>query len=114
MTPTGYQPLDEHQYHPRLAALPGVGLVLFSTPTCGTCRRVEVLLPRAAPPDTALFHVDVQQSPGLARAFDIFHLPELFLYRAGHFHARLVCEMTPVALGQAIEAALSAPAQEEP
>jgi thioredoxin 1 len=61
-----------------------------------------------------LFHVDVQLCPGLARAFDIFHLPDLFLYRAGRFHARLACELTPAALARAIDTALAGPAQEEP
>lgn len=109
-----FESLRAHDYHHRLAATPGIGLVFFSSPECGTCRRVEVLLPDAAPEGTRLYKVDVQRDAALARAFDIFHLPDLFLYRDGRFHARLDSAVTPVALGRAIDAALAAPAQEEP
>ncbi len=89
-----YTPLHAHDYHHRLAATPGLGLVFFSSPECGTCRRVETLLTDAAPEHARLYKVDVQRDAALARAFDIFHLPDLFLYRDGHFHARLDCEVT--------------------
>ena len=114
MIPPVFQSLREHDYHPRLAAIQGLGLVLFSSPDCGTCRRVEALLPAAAPVEAMLFHVDVQQSPGLAKAFDVFHLPDLFLYRAGRFHARLACEVTPTTLRRAIDGALAKPPEDEP
>jgi thioredoxin 1 len=109
-----FESLDSHDYHHRLAARPGLGLVLFFSPECGACRRVEALLPQSVGADIALYHVDVQQNPALARAFDLFHLPDLFLYRDGQFHARLACEATPAALGAAIACALAAPAQDEP
>lgn len=107
-------PLDEACYHRRLAATPGTALVLFSSPACGTCRMVERRLPGAMPSGAVLFKVDVQQATALARAFEIFHLPELFLYRQGHFHARLRCEISPSALAAAIDRALELPAEEEP
>lgn len=109
------RPLTEFDYHHQLAATPGASLVLFSSPDCGTCRKVEQLLP-AAMGDTvhALFKVDVQQATALARQFDIFHLPTLFLYRDGRFHAALASEVTPQRLQQAIVQALAAPAEEEP
>ncbi len=106
--------LDEFTLHRRLAHTPGIALVLFTSPTCGTCRRVERLLPAAAPGTTRLFKVDVQHAQALARAYEVFHLPALFLFRDGHYHARLDCEVTPTALGRAINAALSKPAEEEP
>ncbi|MCU0933988.1 MAG: thioredoxin family protein [Thiobacillaceae bacterium] len=106
--------LDESSYHPRLAATPGIALVLFGSPECGGCRVAERRLPSAAPPGTSLFKVDVRQATGLARALDIFHLPELLLYRDGHFHARLRCEISAAALASALHAALSRPAEEEP
>lgn len=93
----------------------GPVLVLFSSPTCGSCRTVEKCLPKAAEGAvTAVFKVDVQQSTGLARAFDVFHLPALFLFADGHFHAHLRCEITAGKLQQAIENALAMPAEEEP
>ncbi len=108
------EPLDEFHYHHRLRDAGGTALVLFSSPTCGTCRVVERRLPGAAPNGVALFKVDVQISPALARAHDIFHLPALLLYRHGEFHARLACEISPTALEMAVMEALAAPAQEEP
>lgn len=106
-------PLTEFNYHATLARTAGASLVLFGSPECGACRQVEKLLPAAAGAAT-LYKVDVQQATALARAFDIFHLPTLFLYRDGHFHAVMNCEITPATLPSAIQAALAEPAQEEP
>jgi len=106
--------LDESRYHRLLLETGGIALVLFSSPACGSCRVVEQRLPQAVPAGTHLFTVDVQQATGLARAFDIFHLPTLFLYRDGHFHARLDCEITAPALRAALARALAGQPQEEP
>lgn len=108
------QPLDESTYYRHLAQTPGLALVLFSSQACGTCRVVEQRLPLSAPAGTQLFKVDVQVAAALARAFEVFHLPSLFLYLDGHYHARLNCEVTPVKLRAAIERALQQPAEEEP
>ena len=108
-------PLSEFDYHATLARTHGASLVLFGSPGCGTCRKVKNLLPAAAGSSVAaLFKVDVQQATALARQYALFHLPALFLYRNGQFHAELHCAVTPVALQQAINDALAKPAQEEP
>jgi thioredoxin-like negative regulator of GroEL len=106
--------LDESTYHRRLAQTPALALVLFTSPDCGTCRVVERHLPASAPPEATLFKVNVQVASGLARAFEVFHLPTLFLYVNGHYHARLNCQITARALRAAIEHALQHPAEEEP
>ena len=108
------EPLDEFHYHHRLHEAGGVALVLFSSPTCGTCRVVEQRLPELAPAEVRLFKVDVQISPGLARAHDVFHLPTMLLYSDGQFHARLECEISRSVLEKALGVALASPAQEEP
>jgi thioredoxin-like negative regulator of GroEL len=113
MDTAAYQPLDEFSYHRRLARQAGPALVLFSSPGCGTCRQVERLLPAAAG-ELPLFRVDVQKSAGLARQHEVFHLPALFLYRDGHYHARLDCQVTPAVLRQRVAEALAGPAEEEP
>lgn len=105
--------LDESSYHHHLKGQRGAALVLFSSPTCGTCRQVERLLPEAAG-GMALYRVDVQKSPGLAREHEVFHLPALFLYRDGHYHARLDCEVTPAVLHRRVAEALALAPQEEP
>lgn len=112
--PPVFQPLDEFDYHRRLAATEGLALVLFASAGCATCRQVERLLPGAAPAGTRLFKVDAQKSLALTRAFDLFHLPGLFLYRDGRYHARLDCQVAPASLHPAIEQALARPAEEEP
>lgn len=114
MTDLALMPLDESGYHRRLAQTRGIALVLFGSPTCGTCRAVERRLPEAAPLGSQLFKVDVQRATALAREFEIFHLPALFLYFHGQFHARLDCEVNAAALGAALDRALALPAQEEP
>lgn len=106
--------LDEFTLHRRLAATPGPALVLFTSPACGACRQVERLLPAAAPAHARLFKVNVAQAQALARAYEVFHLPALFLFRDGHFHARLDCEVSRAALARAMDRALDAPAEEEP
>jgi thioredoxin 1 len=105
-------PLSEFDYHATLARTAGASLVVFGS---GACRKVENLLPGAAGSSiAALFKVDVQQATALARQYALFHLPALFLYHDGLFHAELQCEVTPSALRQAINNALAKPAQEEP
>ena len=90
-------------------------MVLFSAPHCGGCRAWRRLLP-----DTlegvadALFEVDVSEATGVARSFDIFHLPTIHLYRDGRFHAELQCEARRAAILQSTLSLLAAPAQEEP
>ncbi len=107
-------PLDEAGFHPRLAATPGLALVLFGGPDGGAGRVAEARLPEAAPAGATLFKVDVQRATALARAFDVFHLPDLRLYKDGHYHARLACEISPASLAAALARALALPAEEEP
>ena len=109
------RPLTEFDYHHTLAATPGISLVLFTSPTCRTCRAAEGFLARAAAGlGCSCFRVDVQEATGLARAFDIFHLPTLFLYRDGRFHAPLHTQLTFESLRRAVEEALASPPEEEP
>lgn len=114
MDNAGMETLDEFNLHHRLAEVAGASLVLFTSPSCGTCRVVERLLPQAAPREVGLFRVDAQQAQALARAYEVFHLPALFLFMDGWFHARLDTQVTPVALARAIQSALADPPQEEP
>ena len=90
-------------------------MVLFSAPHCGACRAWKQLLPDAlsglAP---ALFEVDVSEATGVARYFGIFHLPTVYLYRDGQFHAELQCEARREAIREAVRHLLAAPAQDEP
>lgn len=107
--------LAEGGFHARLAAASGVAAVLFSAPHCSACRAWKQLLPQAlADVADAFFEVDVSEATGVARSFGIFHLPTIYLYRDGDFHAELQCEARADAVRQAARRLLDAPAQEEP
>lgn len=113
---TAPRTLSQFDFHHRLAETPGVSLVLFTRPGCGACRQWRTLLDReeASPGVAQRFEVDVEQDMALAREFGVFHLPALFLYRDGQFHAELRCEARAERLAEAIAQALAAPAQEIP
>lgn len=107
--------LTEFDFHPRLARSNGVSLVMFSSPDCGSCRRLEKVLPRLVAGRVAhLYKVDVQTSTALAREYEVFHLPSLFLFVDGRFHAPLHAEPVAGKFGIAIELALNQAAHEEP
>lgn len=89
--------------------------MLFSAPHCGACRAWKRLLPAAlAGLADRLFEVDVVEATGVARSFGIFHLPTVYLYRDGLFHAELQCEAKHAVMRQAVHDLLAAPPQGEP
>lgn len=107
--------LAEGEYHRRLAATRGVAVVLFSAPHCGACRAWRQLLPLALAGVADSFReVDVSEATGVARYFGIFHLPTVYLYRNGQFHAELQCAAQRDAIRETACRLLATPAQEEP
>ena len=92
-----------------------MAVVLFSAPRCSACRAWKRLLPDALSGlASAFYEVDVSEATGVARYFGIFHLPTVYLYRDGRFHAELQCEARPEAIRHAAQALLVAPPQDEP
>lgn len=116
MVESAFEPLRDGDFHQRLAATRDRALILFSAPACGACRGVAARLPEAAAGADIghLFIVDVESSTGLAREFEVFHLPTLLLFNNGEFHAEISCEISATALRTAIEAALAQPACDAP
>ncbi|MFP5407731.1 MAG: thioredoxin family protein [Gammaproteobacteria bacterium] len=107
--------LSEGAYHGHLAAAHGLAVVLFSAPQCGACRVWKRLLPETLSDLVETFYeVDVSEATGVARGFGIFHLPTIYLYRDGHFHAELQCEARREAIREAVPRLLAAAAQDEP
>ena len=108
--------LDDFSFHHVLGDSPGASLVLFVSEGCPACRSWKRLLTEALPDhhDLNLFMVDAGHNPGLANEFGVFHLPALFLYLDGHFHAEVQCEARPAALLAEIEALRRRPAGEAP
>jgi thioredoxin-like negative regulator of GroEL len=115
ITPAGFSRLGEGDFHRRLAASSELSVVLFSAPQCGACRAWKQVLLRALADLTGAFYeVDVSEATGVARYFDIFHLPTIYLYRDGRFHAELQCEARRETIRQTVHQLLAAPAQDEP
>lgn len=108
--------LDEFDFHRRLAATPGSALVIFTGEGCTSCRAWKQLLAayHARHPGLALLEVDAGHAQALAREFEVFHLPALFLYRDGRFHGALETEARLDTLHVAIEAVFAAPPREAP
>jgi len=90
-------------------------VVLFSAPHCSACRAWKRLLPQAlAGMAGAMYEVDVSEATGVARCFDIFHLPTIYLYRDGQFHAELQCEARLEAIRHTALNLMAAAPQDEP
>jgi thioredoxin-like negative regulator of GroEL len=110
-----FEALHEGDYHARLAASRGTAVVLFNNAGCGACRAWKHLLPSALTElITHFYEVDANAATGVVRYFGIFHLPSIYLYRDGHFHAELQVEAQATAVQDAVRNLFAAPAQEEP
>ena len=115
ITTSLFEPLAEGDYHARLARTQGVAVVLFSHVPCGSCRIWKRLLPEALSTTVQhFFEVDVALDTGMARYFGIFHLPTIYLYRDGQFHAELQCAAQADTILQTAHSLFDLPAQEEP
>lgn len=115
LTPRLFEPLSEGDYHARMARTSDHAVVLFSHAHCGSCRVWKRLLPEALSASVQhFFEVDVALDTGAARYFGIFHLPTIYLYRNGQFHAELQCAARVDAIQRAVPTLFDLPAEEEP
>lgn len=109
------QQLDQFDFFPTLADTPGLALVFFSAAACGSCRYWRAMLEKyAAGAAVTLFEVDAGVDQALARTFEVFHLPALFLFIDGEYHSPIHAEARPEALQTAIDRACRLPAEEAP
>ncbi len=110
------QNLDQFNFHHVLAATTGLSLVLFSAPACGACKQLKGLFVQQSQifSDYTLFEVDAQREMALTNEFELFHLPAMFLYRDGEFHAEIHAEPRPPSILAAVDSALSRPPMEAP
>lgn len=110
-----FEPLSEGEYHARMAQASGHAVVLFTHTSCAGCRAWKRLLPEALAGSVQhFFEVDVALDTGVARHFGIFHLPTIYLYRDGQFHAELQCPARSDTIRHTVAALFNAPAEEEP
>jgi thioredoxin 1 len=108
--------LDQFDFHHRIAQTRGTVLVIFTAPGCRSCTAWKQLLglPDSVPAGTQVYEVDAERDLALAREFDVFHLPTLFLFRDGMYHGELQCEASPAAIHARILSLLQEEPQELP
>lgn len=108
--------LDQFDFHSVIGATRGPALVIFTAPACGSCRHWKRLLSEYGSHHSglSLFEVDAARDLALVREFEVFHLPALFLFNDGEYHCALEAQARPHDLAQALDIALSRPAEEAP
>ncbi len=112
--------LDEFSFHQTLAETEGTSLVFFTGPHCASCHHLRDLLTNEYAQfvehftEFSAFEVKADKATALVNEFNVFHLPSMFLYQEGFFHCELQAQAHPRKLMEAIELALSKPAEEEP
>jgi thioredoxin-like negative regulator of GroEL len=108
--------LDQFNFHHILAGTGGSSLVFFTSPACGACKQLKRMFEQHLHEfeQLQLFEVDAQSEMALTNEFNVFHLPAMFLYHDGEFHAEIQAEPLPHAILTAVEAALAQPAMEAP
>lgn len=99
----------------RLETAPGLSLLVVTSVACGACRAIRRAIGELSDGVVdRVFEVDAGESPGLVADLEIFHLPALFLYVDGDYHAPVHSEPLPGPLARAITAARLGPAQSPP
>ena len=116
--------LDEFTFFPALEDSSGIVMVFFTGPHCASCHHLKFVLNAEYTKfvehytklntDFAAYEVKADKAAALVNEFGVFHLPSMYVYKAGEFHCELHSEAMPFKLIQAIDLALSLPAQEEP
>ncbi|WP_019625947.1 thioredoxin family protein [Thioalkalivibrio sp. ALJT] len=108
--------LTQFDFHQRLMDLPGAAVILFTRQGCGACKVMGRVLAdwREEADAPALFVVDAETDTALVREFEVFHLPALFVFRAGAYHGRLEAPPRLPLLRAALAAVLARPPEEAP
>ncbi len=108
--------LDQFDFHHRIAETKGPALVIFTAPGCSACRAWKRLLRDSVThfAQMPVFEVDVERDLALAREFDVFHLPALFLFHDGAFHGEIRCRAAVEAVLTEIRSLLRQAPQELP
>lgn len=108
--------LTQFDFYPTLDSTPGLALVCFSSINCGSCQYLLLVLQQLqiSDPQLSIFKVDAQQDQALVSEYEVFHLPSMFLFVDGEYHAPINCEASVDAIKSAIEGCLRLPAEEAP
>lgn len=112
--------LDEFNFHQKIADAGGIALVFFSGPHCSSCHHLKHVLNEEFQKFTehfsifSAFEIKADKAAALVNEFGVFHLPSMYLYKDCQFHCELHSEAVTTKLIEAIELALTEPAEEEP
>lgn len=108
--------LTQFTFYPQLEQTSGLSLVYFTAEGCSSCRHLTMLLDQLQQQrdDLSIYRVDAQQDQALVSEYEVFHLPALFLFKNGHYHAAIHSEARLTSIEQAISSANSAAAEEAP
>jgi len=110
-----FTPLNAADFHHRLEEESGVSLVFFTHELCGSCQSwKKLLLQLQQSSSVTVFEVNAETEMALTNEFEVFHLPALFLYRDGRFHAPFQCVASLQAVRDTIDLLLGQPAVELP
>ena len=111
-----YNTLDQFAFHHTLSDADGVSIVFFTKSGCPSCGHWRQLLDQLLKKrlDIRVFEVNAERDQALAQEFGIFHLPALFVFRAGHYYGELQCEARLDTVSTCIDDALSQPPQDMP
>jgi len=118
------QELDEFNFHQTVSDSSGVFLVFFTGPHCASCHHLRDLFTNEIETIKThfsennlqfnVFEIKADKANALVNEFNVLHLPSLFLYQNGQYHCELQTQAHPQRIIEAIELALSKPAEEEP
>jgi len=108
--------LNDTNFYSVMQATKGTSVVFFTGEGCSSCRYWQTLLEQlaVARTDLNLIEIDAQQSMGLTQEYEVFHLPALFVFVDGQYHAPLQCEASLDTIQRTLDTLLAAPAQEAP
>lgn len=116
--------LDEFTFFPELDESSGIVMVFFSGPHCASCHHLKLLLNTESnqfinhysrlKTNFTAYEIKADKAAALVNEFGVFHLPSMYIYKNGQFHCELHAEAVPAKLIEAIDIALTLPAQEEP
>jgi hypothetical protein len=91
----------------QLLGLPGISLVVFTSPGCSSCRWARQQLPGWSLPVDRVCWVDAGDNGGAVERYQIFHLPALFVVCEGQFLGQLQTRLTRPDVAGAIKQALT-------
>jgi thioredoxin len=108
--------LTQFDFYPEIEETKGLSLVYFSAHACSSCKHLTQVLSQLAEKQSELsiFKVDAQQDQALIQEYDVFHLPALFLFKEGQYHAELQCKARTNSILSCISSASQQPAEEAP